>query len=42
VAVPLVVVPPKVTLELPLEQVGRSVAPVGDEVSAQAKLTLPA
>jgi hypothetical protein len=37
VAVPLVVAPPSVTLELPLEQVGRLVAQVGDEVSAQRR-----
>jgi hypothetical protein len=42
VAVPLVVVPLRVTVELPAEQVGRSVAPLGEEVSAQARVTVPA
>jgi hypothetical protein len=42
VAVPIIVVPLRVTVELPAEQVGRSVAPFGDEVSAQARVTVPA
>ncbi|MGA9071941.1 MAG: hypothetical protein WB424_16890, partial [Terracidiphilus sp.] len=32
----------KLTVELPAEQVGRSVALAGEEVSAQATVTLPA
>jgi hypothetical protein len=41
VAVPLVVLPPSVIAELPAEQLGKFVAPVGDEVSAQASVTVP-
>jgi hypothetical protein len=41
VAVPLVVLPPSVIVELPAEQLGKLVAPVGDEVSAQASVTVP-
>jgi hypothetical protein len=42
VAVPLAVVELNVTVWLPFEQLGRSDAPVGDEVSAQVIVTLPA
>jgi hypothetical protein len=42
VAVPLVVPELRFTAELAPEQVGRSVAPVGDEVSAQVSVTAPA
>jgi hypothetical protein len=42
VAVPLVVVVLSVTVELPPEQVGGSVAPEGDWVSAQVSVTVPA
>ena len=41
VAVPVVVSELKVTEELPIEQVGRSAAPAGDEVNAQAIDTIP-
>ena len=41
VAVPLVVLPPRVIVELPPEQVGRSVAPAGDAVSAHDSVTVP-
>ena len=41
VAVPLVVPPPRVIVELPPEQVGRWVAPAGDVVSAQVRVTVP-
>jgi hypothetical protein len=39
VAVPVVVPPPRVTV-LPV-QVGRSCAPLGDEVSAQTRVMVP-
>jgi len=42
VAVPVVVVELSVTVWLPFVQLGRSVAPDGDEVSAQVSVTLPA
>ena len=42
VAVPLVVDELNVTVWLPFEQLGRSVAPDGDEVSAHVIVTLPA
>jgi hypothetical protein len=41
VAVPLVVPPPRVIVELPPEQVGRWVASAGDVVSAQVRVTVP-
>jgi hypothetical protein len=41
VAVPLVVLPPSVTVELPAEQLGKFVAPVGEEVNTQASMTVP-
>ena len=41
VAVALVVPPPRVIVELPPEQVGRWVAPLGDVVSAQVRVTVP-
>jgi hypothetical protein len=42
VAVPLVVLELSVTVELPPEQEGKSVAPVGDVVSEQVSVTVPA
>jgi hypothetical protein len=42
VAVPLVLFALSVTTELPLEQVGGLVAPVGEDVSAQLSVTVPA
>ena len=42
VAVPVVVPLLRVTVELPPEQVGRSFAPVGEVVSAQVSVTVPA
>jgi hypothetical protein len=41
VAVPVAVPEFKVTVELPLEQVGRLIAPFGDEVREQARETVP-
>ena len=41
VAVPVIVPLSRVTVELPAEQVGRLVAPVGDEVRAQVRVTVP-
>jgi hypothetical protein len=40
VAVPVVMVPPRVTV--PPVQTGGSVAPLGDEVSAQSRVMVPA
>jgi hypothetical protein len=42
VAVPVVVVSVSVTVELPLEQVGSCVAPLGLDVRAQVIVTVPA
>ena len=42
VAVPVVAPLLRVTVELPPEQVGRSVAPAGDVVSVQVSVTVPA
>jgi hypothetical protein len=41
VVVTVVEPPPKVIVELPPEQVGRSVAPAGDEVREQVRATVP-
>ncbi len=41
VAVPVEVLPPRVTVELPLEQVGRCAAPAGLDVRAQVMVTAP-
>ena len=42
VAVPVVAVPLNVTVELPLEHVGRCVAPAGLDVRAQLIVMVPA